>query len=131
MQRVEHEPKNILKDYSEMLGKYRREALDEINRHYDYLEREILTEISNRYAHHLQPWLVPLENLCADLQKYNQHIKKQDKSLETLILVTSQQTIVAVEDMLLKIKVHSLLSRIRSLSLRQNYLSCKMAKAQN
>lgn len=37
MQRVEYDPNNVLKDYSEMLAKYRREAIDEINRHYDYL----------------------------------------------------------------------------------------------
>lgn len=43
MKRVEYDPKNILKDYSDMLNKYRHEAIDEINRHYDYLEREILT----------------------------------------------------------------------------------------
>lgn len=49
---------------------------------------------------------MPLDSLTADLQKHNLSIKKQDKALETLILVTSQQTILTVEDMLLKIKVY-------------------------
>lgn len=128
MKRVEYDPKSILKDYSDMLSKYRHEAIDEINRHYDYLERELLTEIASRYSHHLQPWIVPLDSLTADLQKHSHNIKKQDKALETLILVTSQQTILTVEDMLLKIKVHRGLSRTKRESSRASCRSCRTAR---
>jgi len=64
-----------------------------------------LNEIGNRYSHHLQNILVPLENQLADIKKWSHNIQGNDTNIETLILVTSQQSIDHIEDLLLKIKV--------------------------
>lgn len=49
-----------MRDYKDMIQKYRAEAISEINRHYDYLERELLAEIGTIYSQNLQTLIVPL-----------------------------------------------------------------------
>lgn len=46
-------------------------------------------------------------------------------------MVTSQQTILTVEDLLLKIKVMLSLLRIRSSNLRMNCQNCKIVRQEN
>jgi hypothetical protein len=57
----------VIRDYKEMIQKYRAEAINEVNRHYDYLERELLAEIGTIYSQNLQSLLVPLQDQLASL----------------------------------------------------------------
>lgn len=120
-----------MKDYHQMLTKYREQAISEINRHYDYLEREVLTQISNRYAHHLQNLIPPIENLYGDFQKHLQNIKRNDKSIETMIVINSTQCILNVQELLLKIKVNYLIYSLKRQILKLNYQGFKMDKQEN
>lgn len=62
-----------------MLQRYRQEAIEEINRHYDYLERELLAEITARYSQHLHNMVVPIEDQLNSLEKARKGIKQHDR----------------------------------------------------
>jgi hypothetical protein len=75
--------------------------------------------------------VVPLEDQLATLEKAKKGITQHDRMLETLIVVVSQQSIAAAEELLSTIQVSIKPFRIGSKFSKLSFLDFRTAKTAN
>ena len=73
------------------------------------MERELVAEISARFAQHLQKLVIPLEDQLAVVEQAKKGMTVRSQSLETIINTVSQERVKATEDILATVKVLPLL----------------------
>ena len=73
------------------------------------MERELVAEISARFAQHLQKLVIPLEDQLAVFEQAKKGMAVRSQSLETIINTVSQERVKATENILATVKVLPLL----------------------